>query len=126
MTVREVVALLGISFEVVELRQAQCGLVLTLDVQLPLAVAYGGEAAVLIVEVVDRRVCHARSALEDGPDVRAVQCHVRLRFDPRVSTQRRQQRSEEHTSELQSRGHIVCRLLLEKKNLRNINYDFFS
>src|SRR5207253_10675578 len=25
-----------------------------------------------------------------------------------------QQRSEEHTSELQSRGHLVCRLLLEK------------
>src|SRR5207253_9995984 len=28
---------------------------------------------------------------------------------------RRQSRSEEHTSELQSRGHLVCRLLLEKK-----------
>src|SRR5690625_6160853 len=28
-------------------------------------------------------------------------------------------RSEEHTSELQSRGHLVCRLLLEKKNIRN-------
>src|SRR5690625_6478736 len=27
-------------------------------------------------------------------------------------------RSEEHTSELQSRGHLVCRLLLEKKNNR--------
>src|SRR5690625_6858959 len=27
-------------------------------------------------------------------------------------------RSEEHTSELQSRGHLVCRLLLEKKNKR--------
>src|SRR5690625_5320972 len=25
-------------------------------------------------------------------------------------------RSEEHTSELQSRGHLVCRLLLEKTN----------
>src|SRR5439155_26561543 len=25
-------------------------------------------------------------------------------------------RSEEHTSEFQSRGHLVCRLLLEKKN----------
>src|SRR5690625_6471689 len=25
------------------------------------------------------------------------------------------ERSEEHTSELQSRGHLVCRLLLEKK-----------
>src|SRR5439155_25318889 len=27
-------------------------------------------------------------------------------------------RSEEHTSELQSRGHLVCRLLLEKKKSR--------
>src|SRR5207253_8165081 len=31
-------------------------------------------------------------------------------------------RSEEHTSELQSRGHLVCRLLLEKKNY-NYTYD---
>src|SRR5690625_5885602 len=29
------------------------------------------------------------------------------------------QRSEEHTSELQSRGHLVCRLLIEKKNIFN-------
>src|SRR5437870_10645520 len=29
------------------------------------------------------------------------------------------ERSEEHTSELQSRGHLVCRLLLEKKNTTN-------
>src|SRR5690625_6735191 len=28
-------------------------------------------------------------------------------------------RSEEHTSELQSRGHLVCRLLLEKKKHNN-------
>src|SRR5437870_100207 len=28
-------------------------------------------------------------------------------------------RSEEHTSELQSRGHLVCRLLLEKKKIGN-------
>src|SRR5690625_5572895 len=28
-------------------------------------------------------------------------------------------RSEEHTSELQSRGHLVCRLLLEKKKKIN-------
>src|SRR5690625_6929847 len=28
------------------------------------------------------------------------------------------ERSEEHTSELQSRGHLVCRLLLEKKKTR--------
>src|SRR5690554_7297133 len=30
-------------------------------------------------------------------------------------------RSEEHTSELQSRPHLVCRLLLEKKNKKIIN-----
>src|SRR3712207_7617449 len=29
---------------------------------------------------------------------------------------RKQKRSEEHTSELQSRQYLVCRLLLEKKN----------
>src|SRR3989442_3163026 len=29
-----------------------------------------------------------------------------------------EQRSEEHTSELQSRPHLVCRLLLEKKKTR--------
>src|SRR5690348_18108096 len=32
-------------------------------------------------------------------------------------------RSEEHTSELQSPVHLVCRLLLEKKNKRNCQYD---
>src|SRR5437870_11347928 len=29
-------------------------------------------------------------------------------------------RSEEHTSELQSRGHLVCRLLLEKKKQKTL------
>src|SRR5690554_7053456 len=33
---------------------------------------------------------------------------------PRLT--RKRLRSEEHTSELQSRPHLVCRLLLEKKN----------
>src|SRR2546422_8032283 len=32
-----------------------------------------------------------------------------------ATTMRRRVRSEEHTSELQSRLHLVCRLLLEKK-----------
>src|SRR2546422_2638241 len=31
-------------------------------------------------------------------------------------------RSEEHTSELQSRLHLVCRLLLEKKKNRTVYY----
>ena len=31
-------------------------------------------------------------------------------------------RSEEHTSELQSHSDLVCRLLLEKKNIKYTNY----
>src|SRR5947209_20484254 len=34
------------------------------------------------------------------------------------------QRSEEHTSELQSRQYLVCRLLLEKKKSEQGNYEF--
>src|SRR5256884_6077015 len=37
---------------------------------------------------------------------------------------RRQRRSEEHTSELQSRLHLVCRLLLEKKKYSNTHYHY--
>src|SRR5690625_7025703 len=41
----------------------------------------------------------------------------RLKIDP---VWVRVPRSEEHTSELQSRGHLVCRLLLEKKKIDTI------
>src|SRR5690348_5205083 len=43
----------------------------------------------------------------------------RLRYDPHTTPvlgRRHRRRSEEHTSELQSPVHLVCRLLLEKKN----------
>src|SRR5258707_7938573 len=33
------------------------------------------------------------------------------------------QRSEEHTSELQSRQYLVCRLLLEKKKKKHIRHE---
>src|SRR5207253_8093257 len=42
-----------------------------------------------------------------------VQATSNLSFD--IATFYNNNRSEEHTSELQSRGHLVCRLLLEKK-----------
>src|SRR5690554_7502596 len=38
-----------------------------------------------------------------------------LSMSKRKLTRRQAWRSEEHTSELQSRPHLVCRLLLEKK-----------
>src|SRR5690625_2314582 len=40
---------------------------------------------------------------------------IAVHRDNRLGQGRVDQRSEEHTSELQSRGHLVCRLLLEKK-----------
>src|SRR5690625_5793468 len=40
----------------------------------------------------------------------------RLLASRRRATFPKPARSEEHTSELQSRGHLVCRRLLEKKN----------
>src|SRR6266568_6555726 len=49
----------------------------------------------------------------------------RCRSDGRSRGSRRggspRARSEEHTSELQSQFHLVCRLLLEKKKKKNIH-----
>src|SRR5256884_755835 len=45
-------------------------------------------------------------------------CSSRLRRGRRWLRHRGTPRSEEHTSELQSRLHLVCRLLLEKKKKR--------
>src|SRR5687768_18128310 len=70
----------------------------------------------------------------DHPDGSIITAHIgmqklRLR-DVYLRTFAPGDRSEEHTSELQSRLHLVCRLLLEKKkkkksenNIKNINSD---
>src|SRR2546422_5956418 len=44
------------------------------------------------------------------------------RNDVVVAAVRHEDRSEEHTSELQSRLHLVCRLLLEKKKKHTHRY----
>src|SRR5690554_7191018 len=64
----------------------------------------------------------------DGPHTGAKARHLLLHAAPEVrpayratggqclcDSRYRSSRSEEHTSELQSRPHLVCRLLLEKK-----------
>src|SRR5258708_30825354 len=43
-----------------------------------------------------------------------------IRAAPSKWRRRHQKRSEEHTSELQSPDHLVCRLLLEKKKKKQI------
>src|SRR5690625_6824097 len=59
-------------------------------------------------------------AVEPGPCLRPTSTH---RGPPQVG---RRRRSEEHTSELQSRGHLVCRLLLEKKNRNKIIRNYHN
>src|SRR2546422_6886833 len=70
----------------------------------------------------ERRSAPARTRL--GREVRR-ESHVRPRGAPGAGKPgagrdpTRRGRSEEHTSELQSRLHLVCRLLLEKKKKSN-------
>src|SRR2546422_5182996 len=54
-----------------------------------------------------------------GEAIAAGVCHALRPEDQIMGTYR--SRSEEHTSELQSRLHLVCRLLLEKKKKANID-----
>src|SRR3989442_4468682 len=61
--------------------------------------------------------------LRIGLAVRCSSTPVSTYGGSRLSVRRRtptdNRRSEEHTSELQSRPHLVCRLLLEKKKKKN-------
>src|SRR2546422_7616150 len=61
-----------------------------------------------------------RSDRGDQPDARRLRPLARLQLDLVHVVARGRSRSEEHTSELQSRLHLVCRLLLEKKKKQRI------
>src|SRR5690625_7056315 len=62
-----------------------------------------------------------RGRCREGPGCGRSRCRIRPGRYPAAPVCRprspRPGRSEEHTSELQSRGHLVCRLLLEKKKV---------
>src|SRR5258707_11471413 len=60
------------------------------------------------------------------PEDRAQQSHARDRRLRARGQGRGGERSEEHTSELQSRQYLVCRLLLEKKKKKTVSRKAFS
>src|SRR5439155_8056523 len=74
--------------------------------------------AALVFEVVEER--SQKSLVEflhteiRGVPAELLRCEAQEQAEG-ISVARHSMRSEEHTSELQSRGHLVCRLLLEKK-----------
>src|SRR5258708_14639840 len=67
--------------------------------------------------VVDSAVCNLRKKL--GTVSRALLIHTRRGLGYVLGDAPVAARSEEHTSELQSPDHLVCRLLLEKKKNTN-------
>src|SRR5438046_7475345 len=90
------------------------------EMVLPASVWVEVEAAA--VEV-DRRlevlpVAEAAGGVPDPLDLR-VQAFGRRVGDPVAQVGEDVRRSEEHTSELQSLTNLVCRLLLEKKKIKN-------
>src|SRR5207253_9592141 len=60
-----------------------------------------------------------RSQQTAGDVRRSCQRRLSSAHPPRPGVRSKAVRSEEHTSELQSRGHLVCRLLLEKKKKKS-------
>src|SRR5687768_17814730 len=72
------------------------------------------------VDVDDVRMVEQRAdprLVEEHRDDARISPELRLQaLDHDVLVEPGNRRSEEHTSELQSRLHLVCRLLLEKKN----------
>src|SRR5690606_41603673 len=68
------------------------------------------EASTVGTAIARTRRWHRRWASPTSPSTRSSSAHELL--GSRVTLERR---SEEHTSELQSRENLVCRLLLEKK-----------
>src|SRR3712207_7300049 len=74
---------------------------------------------------VDRPVGEGAVRVIHGPAPRARPFASDPAFLHALATHRcRRTRSEEHTSELQSRQYLVCRLLLEKKKKSNI-FSFY-
>src|SRR2546427_3314979 len=51
---------------------------------------------------------------------RSVKISGEVRFPGTYALRSKDERSEEHTSELQSQSNLVCRLLLEKKKKRKV------
>src|SRR5687768_17819799 len=73
------------------------------------------------------RSCEFYSKSASTNAICAVLFAAAFAFAWRLTRQRRTSaRSEEHTSELQSRLHLVCRLLLEKKKKTLINHLLVS
>src|SRR3712207_8801612 len=74
----------------------------------------------LLAYLVDHVSIHAAFAASSVVSIFLVISYLRLVVGTRFAAREAGLRSEEHTSELQSRQYLVCRLLLEKKKRQKI------
>src|SRR5688572_31041452 len=88
---------------------------LSLHDALPIYLAANGQAALERLQQ-EPRIGLVITDVHMVP-VNGIQLVRAMRQDPRF------ERSEEHTSELQSQSNLVCRLLLEKKKSMNENHE---
>src|SRR5687768_18125234 len=79
------------------------------------AASEGDAADVLVGRVVEAQRGHGRQLIRELILETAGDAQARVGERGADACEDGQTRSEEHTSELQSRLHLVCRLLLEKK-----------
>src|SRR2546422_7470733 len=120
-------------------RQPGRGLAVMQDLRLLMELAADSMAA----ELAHHRVAVLLGVLLDGgPDIAKAgagphladadphalvrDLHQPARLDARLADEEHAARSEEHTSELQSRLHLVCRLLLEKKTRLHSSHGYIS
>src|SRR5690625_5716258 len=76
-----------------------------------------GSSSVILSRTFKKAISNKNSLAKEIKRVRDVERNISSWEDEEYmyNSRRVKHRSEEHTSELQSRGHLVCRLLLEKK-----------
>src|SRR3989442_3339950 len=77
------------------------------------AIGLGGERVIRLLGPGGR--ADAQRLDDDRPITRADEERDQLAETERRAEEPRNERSEEHTAELQSRPHLVCRLLLEQQ-----------
>src|SRR2546422_2281286 len=83
----------------------------------PYTTLFRSTRAITVPPRVGRRDCRASTGRRQAQRIGKL-LHTTLAVSgPKPSSLGARLRSEEHTSELQSRLHLVCRLLLEKKKI---------
>src|SRR5690625_5431678 len=68
-----------------------------------------------------RPCCRSTRPITDSAEITCTACSNGYNHSIEKLRHRLRGRSEEHTSELQSRGHLLCRLLLKKKKYDTVN-----